>query len=94
MPGGEPPLLQTVNPKLTPLPMDRQYDFILSIKSCGYHYPVSHYAEFFDLCLAPGGRILLDLRAGEDHSAVTDRFQPVCRLPSDAQHARTILERR
>lgn len=95
--GAAPPAVTAVNPNVTPVPMDRTFDFILSIKSCGFHYPVALYAEFFERCLAPGGRILLDLCNGEDHSAVTDKFRQVCRLPSTcmgAGHERVILERR
>lgn len=51
-----------------------RYQLIISLISCGFHYPAETYLEFFRDNLNDDGRIILDLRLGEDHSAFLDVF--------------------
>jgi SAM-dependent methyltransferase len=39
-------------------------DFIISLLSWGFHYPVSTYLPLVGRCLRPGGRLILDVRKG------------------------------
>ena len=54
---------------------------IISLLSWGYHYPVSEYLEQAREILAPGGRIILDIRNGTDGIDVLntrfDNIQPI-----------------
>lgn len=40
-------------------------DLVISIASWGFHFPLSTYLEQVERALAPGGRLILDLRRGE-----------------------------
>ncbi len=39
-------------------------DLIISLKSCGHHYPVGVYIDLMKRSLLPNGRIILDIRRG------------------------------
>lgn len=39
-----------------------QVDLAVSLLGCGYHFPAEKYLAFFDQLVAPGGKIVLDLR--------------------------------
>jgi hypothetical protein len=51
-----------------------KYDLIVSLISCGFHYPAETYLQFFKDNIAGDGCIILDLRVGEDHSVFLDVF--------------------
>lgn len=55
--------VRTTNPDREPL-ADRGCDLVLSLLSCGFHYPVRTYAAFAREALKPGGLFLVDLREG------------------------------
>ncbi len=40
-------------------------DLCISLLSWGWHYPVGTYLDLVCRCLRPGGRLILDLRAGQ-----------------------------
>ncbi len=42
----------------------RRVDLCISLLSWGWHYPVKTYLDLVCRCLRPGGRLILDLRAG------------------------------
>jgi SAM-dependent methyltransferase len=54
----------TLNPARADVLQAGKVDLAVSFLSCGFHYPVDAYIPFFETCLNPGGRIILDLRAG------------------------------
>ena len=54
----------TLNPGRADLLAAGKVDLAVSFLSCGFHYPVDAYIPFFTQCMNPGGRIILDLRAG------------------------------
>jgi SAM-dependent methyltransferase len=56
--------IATLNPGKTDVTRAGQVDLAVSFLSCGFHYPVDSYIPFFKQCVKPGGRIILDLRAG------------------------------
>ncbi len=50
-------------------------DLVLSIRSWGYHYPVTTYLQGVFHALAPnGGRLILDVRRGTDGMAALTRY--------------------
>ncbi len=41
------------------------FDLVISLASWGFHYPLPTYLEQVDRVLAPGGRLILDIRRGQ-----------------------------
>lgn len=58
-----PATIQTLNPENEDPGSLRDLDYAFSFISCGYHYPWTTYRAFFEDCLAPDGRVILDLRS-------------------------------
>lgn len=56
---------KTYNPEKDDLSEITGLDYALSFISCGYHYPWTTYAEFFQKNVADNGRIILDVRSRE-----------------------------
>lgn len=54
--------ITTCNPEKDDLDRIGDLDLAASFVSCGYHYPASTYATFFDRAVKPGGAVLLDVR--------------------------------
>jgi len=53
-----------VNPNKQDVSKIGKVDFVFSLASCGFHYPVETYDSFFKNQISPGGAILLDIRKG------------------------------
>jgi len=51
------------NPERGAPAADQPVDLAVSLLSCGFHYPVDTYMPFFREKVAPGGAMILDLRA-------------------------------
>ncbi|WP_372837982.1 class I SAM-dependent methyltransferase [Phaeovulum sp.] len=60
--GIAPVRVQTVNPKEHDPADAGPVDLVFSFLSCGFHYPVDTYMDYFARALMPGGHLLLDLR--------------------------------
>ncbi len=62
-------------------------DLVVSIASWGFHYPISTYLERVHAALAPGGRVVLDVRRG--HSQIEElansfaEVEPIATLWND-----------
>jgi SAM-dependent methyltransferase len=57
---------------------DSTVDLVVSLISWGFHYPVAAYLERVHALLAPGGRLILDVRGGTGGEAeLRQRFQRV-----------------
>lgn len=61
--GVEPHQFQVLNPDHTPLLEGGTVDMAVSFLSCGFHYPVSTYLDYFEDQVRPDGQVILDLRA-------------------------------
>lgn len=61
--GVEAKTISTFNPEHDKVTSLRDLDYAFSFISCGYHYPWGSYRNFFEDCLSPDGRIILDLRS-------------------------------
>ena len=55
--------IKPLNPNKEDLGKQKPFDLVISLYSCGFHYPLSTYAEFFRSQVNPGGVIIVDLRA-------------------------------
>jgi SAM-dependent methyltransferase len=55
------------------IPIEGPLDLIISILSWGFHYPVRTYLERAHALLRPGGRLILDVRKGQDGEALLER---------------------
>jgi len=87
--------ITTLNPRAispeTAVPVDMAVSFL----SCGFHYPVDSYMEFFCRCVRPGGLIVLDLRSrrAEDQLAQLQEFGSVAFLPGPDKVSRVLVRR-
>jgi len=66
-------------------------DLILSLLSCGFHYPVDTYAGLIDRSLRKGGRVILDVRKGENRNL--PGFCEVGEIGSYEKHHRIVYAR-
>ncbi len=57
--------VRALNPEREDLHAVGEVDLAVSLLACGFHFPVSAYMPFFERNVAPGGRIVLDLREGQ-----------------------------
>ena len=55
--------VKTYNPKVDDLGKIKKLDYAFSFISCGYHYPLSTYEQFFKDNVRKNGRIIVDIRA-------------------------------
>ncbi|MDP2081939.1 MAG: class I SAM-dependent methyltransferase [Pseudotabrizicola sp.] len=64
--------IETLNPEREDLTAAAPVDLAVSFLSCGFHYPASSYAAYFRDGVAPGGKIMLDLRAATADAQMVD----------------------
>lgn len=93
-PPGQQPHVSCLNPQRQAMDFSQSFDLVISLLSCGFHYPVDTYLEFFERCLAPGGRIVLDLRRSENHDSLFDGFRIEREINGDEKSARVVLVRK
>ncbi|MGH1464723.1 MAG: SAM-dependent methyltransferase [Cognatishimia sp.] len=58
------------NPELTDVSTLPQVDLAVSFLACGFHFPVDTYMTFFKENVAPGGRIILDIRKAKKNTQI------------------------
>jgi len=82
--GIAPKRISTLNPGRESVTGIGPVDLVVSFLSCGFHYPVSTYTAFFARNVAPGGRIMLDLRlrGGERGARAEDQIGDLAPLGS------------
>jgi len=70
-------------------------DLAVSFTSCGFHYPVSAYLDFFRDQVAPQGAVLLDLRSKQADGQVWDLtpMGPITTLPGHPKAWRILLRK-
>lgn len=71
--------MTTINPNKSDLMKTVQVDVALSLLSCGFHYPVDTYSEYFATKVNAGGTVILDLREGkaDEQAAPISKFGTV-----------------
>lgn len=83
------------NPGRESPPSHPPFDLIVSFLSCGFHYPAATYLDFFQKALAPGGALILDLRARTAAAQLKDLtpLGVIEDLPSPAKARRILLRK-
>jgi SAM-dependent methyltransferase len=66
--------IQATNPQKSPL-VDDNCDIIMSLLSCGFHYPTETYASFIKAALKPGGIFLFDMRKSSGQESFLTQFE-------------------
>ncbi|MEM7644447.1 MAG: class I SAM-dependent methyltransferase [Pseudomonadota bacterium] len=61
--GVDPGAIVCRNPEKVDITREPSVDLAVSLVSCGYHYPVDTYWDFFLRTVTPDGAVILDLRA-------------------------------
>ena len=62
---------EILNPNDTDISQVGQVDLATSFLACGFHFPVETYMPFFENNVAPGGRIVLDIREAKEAEQVS-----------------------
>ena len=63
--------ITTVNPKDKDVMKVGKVDLAVSFLSCGFHYPVDSYLDFFQNKITPNGGVVLDFRTGTMPDQIT-----------------------
>lgn len=72
-------------------PTGRDFNLVISLISWGFHYPLETYLDRVMNALAPGGRLILDVRKGTDGMKLLERrFSPI-RSISETQKKLRVL---
>lgn len=66
--------ITTFNPQVSQLPQARDVNLVMSLLSCGFHYPLATYLDYAKKVLVPNGRFLFDLRKGSGQDEILDQF--------------------
>lgn len=93
--GVKPASIQTLNPDEADVQSAGLCDLAVSFLSCGFHYPVDSYLDFFDTSVAPGGAIILDLR-GNSAAAQREKlkgFGETSELPAPPKAVRLLIRK-
>jgi hypothetical protein len=82
--------IRTTNPGTGSSPdvHDSNVDLIISLLSCGFHYPLKTYTEFALRALQPGGIFVFDMRRSEGQENDLAEFASVEALSDHPKHQR------
>lgn len=88
-------IVQAINPQKAALTAERfgTYNLIVSFISCGFHYPAELYLDVFDTMLDVDGRLILDLRLGQDHGALLARYEVETEIEQTKAYRRVVLRK-
>ncbi|MFK5997755.1 MAG: class I SAM-dependent methyltransferase [Rhodobacterales bacterium] len=79
--------IQVLNPTKQDLSIIKPVDLAISLASCGFHYPVDTYANFFENRITPDGGIVLDIRKGSGGIKTMKDFGAVTVLRKHPKHS-------
>ncbi|KIC15037.1 methyltransferase [Leisingera sp. ANG-Vp] len=85
-------MITTVNPRTEDTAALGRFDLVVSLASCGFHYPVDTYQELFGNQISQGGGIVLDIRKGSGGIPAMKRFGTVEVLAKHGKYS-TVLTR-
>lgn len=93
--GVPPQAIETLNPAAADPIAAGPADLAVSFLSCGFHYPVETYLEYFDRAVAPGGAVIVDLRrtTAEPQMAALARLGALTDLPAPPKARRVLLQK-
>lgn len=84
--------IRALNPYSDNISEVGKVDIAISLASCGFHYPVNVYEEFFSQQIAPGGGIILDIRKGSGGIGFMKKFGDVSVLAKHKKYS-TVLSK-
>jgi len=82
-----------VNPNEKDVAKIKPVDLAISLASCGFHYPVETYGDFFDKQIKPNGGIVLDIRKGSGGIKTMKQYGDVTVLKKYPKHS-TVIARK
>ncbi|WP_298921298.1 class I SAM-dependent methyltransferase [uncultured Roseobacter sp.] len=82
--------ITTVNPKKEDTDNLGEFDLVLSLASCGFHYPVKTYETLFSDQISEGGAIVLDIRKGSGGIGAMKSFGAVEVLAKHSKYSTVI----
>lgn len=62
--------------KIKRLPMFEKIDLVISLLSCGYHYPVTEYLGYIKTILSKDGSLIIDIREKTDGIEIVKKLFP------------------
>lgn len=69
-------------------------DIVISLLSCGFHYPLSTYYTEIVARTAPGSVLIVDLRQGKSHGVAIGKDFDILALNNHKKHTRLIARRK
>lgn len=88
--------IKTVNPNKKSLSRTKDIDIAFSLLSCGFHYPMATYSEFFEKSVRKGGAVIVDIGVRDEWRAkdAIEAIGPITeKLPLDNNTFRTIIQK-
>jgi hypothetical protein len=79
--------IRLTNPKKQRL-IDSGLDLVISLLSCGFHYPIETYSGYIASALKDGGTYIFDLRHNTDQEKYLSRFSEVRVIRTDRKSRR------
>lgn len=58
------------------LPVFKKMDLVISLLSCGYHYPINEYLDYINTILSKNGALILDIREWSDGIEIIKEVLP------------------
>lgn len=83
--------ITTLNPHRNSLSELRKVNLAVSLLSCGFHYPVATYSEFFDQRVMKSGAVILTLRERFDELATLARLGRITVLDDSRPNSSLVL---
>jgi SAM-dependent methyltransferase len=65
--------------------LEKKFDLIISLLSCGWHYSLSLYLDYIKTHLKENGQLIIDVRNNTEESVLYDTFHNVGRLYNYAE---------
>ena len=81
-----------VNPNKTKVSDIGKFDLVISLASCGFHYPLDTYASFFGTQISDGGAVVVDVRKGSGGIAYLKQFGTVEVLEKHKKYSTVITK--
>lgn len=93
--GVAPEAIQTLNPATDDPVSAGPVDLAVSFLSCGFHYPIETYLDYFDRAVAPDGAVIVDLRLAnaEPQARALARLGALSDLPAPPKARRVLLQK-
>jgi len=83
--------ITTSNPRREAVSALGKFDLVISLLSCGFHYPVDTYESLFRDQINPEGGIVVDVRRGSGGIGALKKFGGVLMLNTHKKHSRVLV---